>query len=615
MKKYKILLLLSAVSFAGCQEEMEQNVGENGNAIPMSFYAGIEIPKDSISTRTVLGGASSDSYRNVLWKYQDDVYVTNGASSSKFVNTTEGSSDVALLEGELPPAADYYAAYPFDMVKGYSASGFKMELPSVQTYYSDGVSSGSFPMVAKCDDGIFSFRNLCGIFVLRLTGDETISSVTFSGKDASGKDISVAGNGTVSMDYSGNPSLIMEDAAVTSVTLKSSDGVRLNPSQPTAFHIVLPVGTYTTFNVIIKATDGTVMTVESKKALDIKRSNRTSAAALTYSGVIHYQDLNESGGTANSYIISSPGCYKFKAVKGNSSESVGEVSSVEVLWESFGTDVTPEVGDLVREVSHSDGCIQFSTPEFREGNAVIAAKNSSGTILWSWHIWLTDQPEEQVYYNNAGTMMDRNLGATSATPDDVGALGLLYQWGRKDPFIGASSISNNMEAKSTGTWAFEGESANTCAINYSIKNPMTFILGATAWYYNSYTDFHNRWQYEKTIYDPCPMGWQVPEGGPNGIWAKSLGTSDTMELILDINSIGINFTALFGDDTIIWYPLAGSRDTKGGQLCSVGEFGYAWSSTMIGLQAHTFNFFNSGKIAPYSNSYLFSGKPVRCVRE
>ena len=50
-------------------------------------------------------------------------------------------------------------------------------------------------------------------------------------------------------------------------------------------------------------------------------------------------------GTANSYIVSQKGSYKFNTVKGNSSESVGVVASAEVLWESFGTDVTPNVGD------------------------------------------------------------------------------------------------------------------------------------------------------------------------------------------------------------------------------------------------------------------------------
>ena len=143
--------------------------------------------------------------------------------------------------------------------------------------------------------------------------------------------------------------------------------------------------------------------------------------------------------SANCYIISEAGLYKFKTVKGNSTTSVGSVASASILWETFGTDTAPEPSDLISGVCYKDGYIAFKTADtFKEGNAVIAAKDASGNILWSWHIWLTDQPQAQVYNNDAGTMMDRNLGATSATPGDVGALGLLYQWGRKDPFLGSS---------------------------------------------------------------------------------------------------------------------------------------------------------------------------------
>ena len=92
------------------------------------------------------------------------------------------------------------------------------------------------------------------------------------------------------------------------------------------------------------------------------------------------------------------------------------------------------------------GEIHFTTGDM-EGNALIALCNADGDILWSWHIWFTDDPRGQEYYNNAGTMMDRNLGATSATPGDVGALGLLYQWGRKDPFLGSSSIHYESETR------------------------------------------------------------------------------------------------------------------------------------------------------------------------
>ena len=126
--------------------------------------------------------------------------------------------------------------------------------------------------------------------------------------------------------------------------------------------------------------------------------------------------------TANCYIISEAGDYRIQAVKGNSREPVGEVSAVEVLWETFGTDTAPQPGDLIAQVSYDSdkNTIAFSTgAEFLKGNAAIAAKDAEGTILWSWHIWMTDQPKDQVYLNDAGIMMDRNLGATGPVPGGI----------------------------------------------------------------------------------------------------------------------------------------------------------------------------------------------------
>jgi hypothetical protein len=57
---------------------------------------------------------------------------------------------------------------------------------------------------------------------------------------------------------------------------------------------------------------------------------------------------------ANCYIVSKEGTYSFETLRGNLDESVGEVVSVEVLWESFGTDVEPAVGDLIKSVSYKD---------------------------------------------------------------------------------------------------------------------------------------------------------------------------------------------------------------------------------------------------------------------
>ena len=329
-----------------------------------------------------------------------------------------------------------------------------------------------------------------------------------------------------------------------------------------------------------------------------------------------------SSGSANSYIVSSEGAYSISAVKGNSSELVGAVASAEVLWETFGTSTTPSKGDLIQSAEYRDGKIYFKTADsYREGNAVIAAKDASGTILWSWHIWMTDQPEEQVYYNNAGTMMDRNLGATSATPGDVGALGLLYQWGRKDPFLGSSSISNNVVAKSTITWPLSVSSnSSNGTIEYSVSHPTTFITQNSKnydWYYtgSSSTD-DARWttsSSSKSIYDPCPAGWRVPDGG-NSVWSKALGSSSSFDYTYSSTNEGMNFSGTFGPASTIWYPASGSR-SHDGSLSIVGDDGTYWSASPSGDNASGLFLSNYGEVYPSIGRRRAYGSSVRCVRE
>ena len=241
-------------------------------------------------------------------------------------------------------------------------------------------------------------------------------------------------------------------------------------------------------------------------------------------------------------------------------------------------------------------------------------------ILWSWHIWLTDQPQEQVYYNNAGTMMDRNLGATSATPGEVGALGLLCQWGRKDPFLGSSSISSSIEAKSTITWPSVGSSdSSNGTIEYATANPTTFIAYNSSnhdWYYTGSSSVDNtRWQSVKTIYDPCPVGWRVPDGGDNGVWSTAKGSSSSYSRSYDSTYKGMNFSGDFGSSSIIWYPASGYRNKDDGPLFTVGDYGFYWSVTPSSDSAYDLFFFDDGGVYPSDCYYRASGFGVRCVQE
>lgn len=304
-------------------------------------------------------------------------------------------------------------------------------------------------------------------------------------------------------------------------------------------------------------------------------------------------DLSASG-TANSYIVSQSGAYKFKMTKGNSQESVGNVNSVKILWESFGTAEYPKPFDLISAAGKDGDYALFEVPQtFKEGNAVIAAYDSQDNILWSWHIWLTSaQMTEITYANEAGIMMDRNLGALSATPNDAKALGLFYQWGRKDPFLGSSSISQPLYAMSTRNLKVVTNTPETATLAYALANPHKFILANEGGDWLASKD-NSLWGSIKTIYDPCPAGWRIPEGGYNdgmgeqgladGIWAKAGIPSKGNYAFADIDSgkSGKVFTSQYCmPDT--WYPAAGSIKATTGELFDLGIDGIYMSSTTFG---------------------------------
>ena len=344
-----------------------------------------------------------------------------------------------------------------------------------------------------------------------------------------------------------------------------------------------------------------------------------------------------SGGehkSANCYVVSGAGVYKFKAYKGCSQELAGAltesphpmgiIEKVEVLWESLGTATKPQNGELISHVAFYEESIYFRTPDnYTEGNAVIAVKDGADNILWSWHIWLTDKPSEQEYYNNAGIMMDRNLGAISATPGDVGALGLLYQWGRKDPFLGASGVKSQYTAASTLSTGSRQERSDskTGKIIYSIMHPTTFIISNEYnddWYYtgtkNTDTNRWNNVDGTKTMYDPCPYGWRVSN---SDVWLQAIGESYVSTINYDSNNLGMNCHGLLGEDSIIWYPCAGFRNNVG--LSDVGQRGYVMGAyTGLGSAGTSYSWgmslSSSYFYAEYSHE-LYNGHSIRCQKD
>ena len=232
------------------------------------------------------------------------------------------------------------------------------------------------------------------------------------------------------------------------------------------------------------------------------RGSALPVRCVKESSKAHVINLSEAQ-TANSYIISSPGYYKFNAsVKGNgvgelvgydgsTSLDIREGSPVSIKSELDHVDFLWWQGDLadgnkldpVNNISlinggkpDADGFVKFNVAELPKGNLILAAYDGRGEILWSWHLWFTDTPKLMKCHDYV--VMDRFLGATYApskdhssalsevqsssfTDDNLAAsFGLYYQWGRKDPFPGPSisSLSGNATTTCNNWWKYENGS-------------------------------------------------------------------------------------------------------------------------------------------------------------
>ena len=563
MKKSIIIsLVVLIISLCACCTRVE-GPEQDLTQMEMIFEATIEGPSD---TKTVLDGEVGDPMRYIKWHPEDSIGISRQGYSgySIFRNVNEEIAETGIFKGNIESASTYYSIFPYDIIKNFSSNTYTVELPMIQYYQPNSFGREAYPMAGKktSNDKHIIFQNLCGVIVLNLLGSETIESITFSAKNAEGKPLPVCGQGTVSMNQA-NYSTITMSGEDNIVTLVCEDGVTLDPVTPTPFHIVLPPATYSSFTVTVVTTDGKIMVKESARYIEIKRSIVTTTGALTLDGTTYEEVDLSPDGTANSYIVSNPGVYSFDAsVKGNGMGSDAYLSpeSAELLWADNLLVVTNVIYD------EGSKKIKFTTTGY-EGNAVIAAKDADGNIIWSWHIWCTDQPAEHIYSNNAGTLMDRNLGAVSATPGDPGALGLYYQWGRKDPFVGSAAIGVYTPKKTTYKWpgkVASNESRGT--IEYSIEHPTTYIDGNNDWLYIS-SSGNNRWNHSKTIYDPCPPGWRVPD---ESVWMNAGLTSS-----FDTSNKGLTFTG--GVDNNAWYPASGYLASNYPTVTYIGSYGDYWS--------------------------------------
>ncbi len=459
------------------------------------------------------------------------------------------------------------------------------------------------------------------------------------------------------------------------------------------------------------------------------------------------KDLSAAGTrTANCYVVKTTDAnkwYRFKAtVRGNGAQTAEEISYTGAVIPA-GDKISPVKAGLVWETRDNGGTVHtldyvgysrngyivFKLGSAPEGNAVVAAKDGASKILWSWHIWATaafdgDNIKVQKYetrprsgisgYENITkrtfNMMDRNLGAASAMPaskteaEVIKTYGLIYQFGRKDPFPGAGVMTRTDDAELipsydadgvlvtrqlimannpkylTNSQVVSGQGTDAAAISrqltYVVENPLVYVMsnGADAsapgggsrsfnWIWaahkntlpwkvsnklwgsdilnESNSNFFATKSVTKTIYDPCPYGYHMPQ---QDVWtnflttANEYSTSTASEFnVVDDDKVvssdaqgfmhstfpvfGRRFlttgnAAVSGESNVAFYPAAGGRFNDK-TLSYVGSAIICWS-------ASPYNNTNIGGSLLYGNTTSVSliqggigrmvGLPVRCVR-
>lgn len=274
-----------------------------------------------------------------------------------------------------------------------------------------------------------------------------------------------------------------------------------------------------------------------------------------------------------------------------------KITAVKVYWQSkdAGTTGTLVMGyrlaedDYINQVRLVDNSatdnarVYVRVPYSNGGNALIAAYNANGDIVWSWHLWITNyvparinaaigyddyEPAQQRTLNGTVhkyrsdlwkkggsyenmVMMDRELGARAGgfpgitkgdnytVKDAADTQGLLYQWGRKDPFFGSvDGTTNEINVIFDGDGNPKGvtniarhdnQLENGNRLNYTVKNPLNFIYFWGGSIKSDWWDTANsgtgkdRWNKgnaadpgKKSLYDPSPYGWKVPMRGTTG---------------------------------------------------------------------------------------------------
>lgn len=573
-------------------------------------------PEDLVETRTltfVLPGNAGEGETvpgafKTSWKAGDQIVVHGEYAKDQVTVTLEagdissdGKTATKTVDGLRPYKRDdcnsvLYASYPAEAEKNLRHCFFYSAFKNVNTQ-----------LLAACNSGdTFSFQNISSVVCFKVKGDYDNYSFTARKDIPIGGDlfqVKITDQETNLKQYFENPSptIMCGDLVADGQTLNIlyvQGGLDLSGGYLLRF--------YKNGEAMMGMKDVEAIRVGVGSVLDLEDVTDilTPAADDIDPGLATSVDNVAS---ANCYLINEPGLYKFKAYMGNTLEMITGGNHAEILWETAGTADPIEPRSIIKGVSYDEetNYVCFQTPSVKKpGNALIALMDAHDVVLWSWHIWIPATPVTDVTEGNfaaTGAVMSRNLGAlvdaTIAAPTPAESFGLLYQWGRKDPFPGFCG---------DGPVAVAGEAvtaqAGPVSVAESIQHPTVISFVESKDWQND-SDPSTLWlEASKTVYDPCPPGYMMPTRNKSCLFWK--GDAISSDAAFSLNEANKSFSV--GG---LVFPLAGHISDTDGSLQT--DYTIVWSGRWDSGTENGYGF-NSSEWRNKGNIRSRGGS-VRCV--
>ena len=501
MKK-NLITALSLLAVVGCQKALV-NEPEQDNT-PITVVASL----GSGSTKTLMTDAGIGSDLKSSWLESDKLGVygfrqdgknlINIGNNSRFdskgagerVDFTLNNSDKKLNWIYQGSMHTFYAYYPYSETAGDDYTKVQFTIPSIQNQAGKGDLShiAEYDLLYSTAESMwngnngtnvekvidFSFNHALSVLAISISSEfegQRVSRIRYVFSDKNEK-LAVS-KGTLNI---GTGEINVEEGS-NEVVLSVQPTVLLS-AEPSTFYILGTPGHASKEFTVYATINGKEIELAKRtinpKGISVSAKSELSLSQTEEVAKDSYEDLS-SVETANTYLISKAGKYKFNAQKkGNgaipaalsdvvASNEIAPKSAL-VLWyntlQTSNTWVDASPVDVSSVALSEDGYVRFSTPKtFVPGNAVIAVFAEEGvtydsitadenkvitnaTLLWSWTIWAAEgyNPEATMITAGGKQFMDRFVGAAisgmGTTGDYIpaGAVGNYYQWGRKDAF-------------------------------------------------------------------------------------------------------------------------------------------------------------------------------------